>query len=563
MKKSYILFLLLLIFILTLSVLFTSCQKNDDDNEVEHMHLYNQTVVQPTCKEGGYTTKTCSSCGDTVVSDYTAQTNCSGNTWTVIKEATCTQAGEQQLKCTTCARVISTESIPMLEHQPITELTQAPSCIHEGIRTTVCGICDKKIKVENIPPIETHSYEITVIPPTESEQGKTLYICKICSHSESGNYLDKLTSTTATQIYEKASKATVRVEAYDKAGKLSAIGTGFFYTNDGNLITNYHVIATAYTVKIVFYDGQSYDVSKILGYNIAQDVAILKVNKTSTEYLEISTEKPKTGDTVYALGNPLGVNNIFTFGMVSNEKMTISGKECIAFTAPISPGNSGGPLMNSNGEVVGINSMYIPDAQNLNFAIFIDKATSLNLNNPITTQTQYTTNLKQNAYDILASYISHNCDYTSDDIYVIETIIEEEGENIGLEFSYIYDSDSGSISIEALVVDNAQYKYALTIYLNQDSTIFDVSMYDFEANQYTIEAKIDVSKSNVDYQNSFWLFSIGAFRYDPTETDKNENRKQFFYALYCLTTQEFKSMLQKSYTGLTISSFFTNWTYNQ
>jgi hypothetical protein len=88
-------------------------------------------------------------------------------------------------------------------------------------------------------------------------------------------------------------------------------------------------------------------------------------------------------------------------------------------------------------------------------------------------------------------------------------------------------------------------------------------MYDFEANQYTIEAQIDVSKANVDYETSFWLFNISAFRYDPAETDKDETRKQFFYTLYMSATQEFKSMLQKSYTGLTISSFFTNWTYNQ
>ena len=559
MKKGYI-----LLFLLSILLIFTISCKKDEGADSAHEHNYIETVIAPTCKEGGHTNKTCAECGDYIYCNYVSPTSCTpADEWVVTKEPTCSAVGEKQQKCKTCGDTIKIEAIPMLEHQPITNVTKLPTCLEQGIKKTFCGICNKALNVENIPVLQTHDYEIITIPPTTETQGKTIYTCKLCKHSEEGEYLEKISGIEATEIYERASKATVRVEAYDKGGKLSSIGTGFFYTNDGKLITNYHVIATAYTAKIVFYNGDSYTVTQILGYNITQDVAILKIDKSDTDCLEISTQNVKTGDTVYALGNPLGVNNIFTFGMVSNQNMTISGKECIAFTAPISPGNSGGPLMNSKGEVVGINTMYIPDAQNLNFAILIDKATSLSISNPVTTQSQYTTNLKHNAYDILSSYIAHNADHTNEDIYTIVKVVEEQNGNVGLEYKYTYDSELGALTIDVFVIKGAQYKYALTIYLNQGTTIYDVSMYDFEANQYTIEAKIDVSKQNVDYETSFFLFEISAFRYDPAETDKTETRKQFFYTLYMSATQEFKALLQKSYTGLTISSFFTNRSYNQ
>ncbi len=557
MKKSYILLL-----VLALLIFLISCQGKNDESP-EHMHLYNQEVKSATCQEGGYTTKVCTTCGDTITTDYTARVECSGEAWTTTKEATCTQTGERQQSCKTCGKLLSVEAIPMTEHQPVTSVSKLPTCLEEGIRTTTCGICSKVLGAENISALETHDFEITTIPSTSSSQGKTIYTCKICKHSEQGEFLDKITGVEATEIYEKASKATVRVEAYDKGGKLCSIGTGFLYTANGRVITNYHVIATAYTAKVIFYDGTSYSVASVLGNSPAQDVAILQINKTNADYLEISTEKVKTGDTVYALGNPLGVNNIFTSGIVSNESMTISGKECIAFTAPISPGNSGGPLMNSRGEVVGINSMYIPDAQNLNFAILIDKATSLDQSSPVTTQALYTSMLKQNAYDILMAYIAKNYDYTEDETYVIKSVLPEEGENVGLEYRYTYDSEASLVVIDVLVIKGAQYKYDLSIYMYQGTTIYDVTMYDFEANQTTIEATIDASKALTGYSESFWLFSILEFRYDPAEADKTETRKEFFYTLYTLATDDFKAMLQKSYTGLTILEFFPNWTYNQ
>lgn len=559
MKKRYALFLVLLVSL----ALLVSCKTRVTDKD--HDHMYTETVIAPTCTKGGHTDMVCKICGDSVYCDYKPPVDCApSEKWVVTKESTCTEVGEKQQLCKYCGKVIRKEAVPLAEHLPVSSITQMPTCLNEGIKTTLCSVCKKPISAENIPTNNNHDFEITSIPPTATTAGKTVYTCKLCKYSKEGEYVDAVTGATATEIYEKISKATVRIEAYDKGGKSSSVGSGFAITSDGKIVTNYHVIAGAYTLKVKYYDGTTYNVTQVLAYNSSQDVAVLKINKTDSSYLEIAEEKVKTGDTVYALGNPYGVNNIFTSGIVSNQSMTISGKECIAFTAPISPGNSGGPLVNDEGRVVGINTMYIPDAQNLNFAIFIDKAISLDISNPTTTQALYSATLKQNAYEVFASYIVNNADTVSGDIYTIKNTQAEQNGNVGFDFKYVYDAENSRISLSIFVVSAGQYQFELKIIMGAKAKVYDVIMYDYQANQATIVATIDASKSMTTYTESFKHFQISEFRYSSAETEaeKNEIRKKLFFDLYNTTIEELKTFLGKTYTGLTISPFFSNWNYS-
>lgn len=559
MKKSYIALLVLLVLAL---FSFSACEQ--ESNEQEHKHSYTEKVIVPTCQAKGYTNRVCTDCGETTNYNYTALADCSPcENWVVTKEATCTQVGEKQKKCITCGRVLEREVIPLAEHQPVETITRVPTCLDTGIKTTTCNACNKLLHTEPIEKNNTHDFELFTNPPTETSLGSTTYICKKCNHTEQGDYVEIKSGLTATEVYEIVSASTVRVESYDKAGKLSTIGTGFFYAPQGKLITNYHVIASAYTIKLLFYDGTRCEVASILGYNRAEDVAILQADYDNQAYLEISTENVKTGDTVYALGNPLGVNNIFTAGMVSNQSISISGKECIAFTAPISPGNSGGPLLNSEGKVVGINSMYIPEAQNLNFAILIDKATSLSTESPVTSQAHYISNLSTNAFDIFASYIVNNYTSTDGEVYVMLFEEKETAETAGFEYRYVFDSEKNEIFIEVAIINKGQIKYVFDLYLpTTNGGKSYASLYDLNANQTTIEAQIPVSNPNVDYETSFWMFSIVKFRYDTADTQNTDLINRFFYSVYDMTTEHLKNTLKKSYTGLTISSFGYSWTYS-
>ena len=174
---------------------------------------------------------------------------------------------------------------------------------------------------------------------------------------------------TAPEIAEKALAATVYLEMKDNTGKTLGFGSGFFVKP--NLIaTNYHVIAGAAsgTAKLV----GKYTTYKIEGFTAtdeANDLALLKVSAYRIKPLPLGNSNAvKIGDTVYVAGNPKGLEGTFSDGIISSRRDKYT-KERFQMTAPISPGSSGGPVLNSKGEAIGIAFMTIEGGQNLNFAI--------------------------------------------------------------------------------------------------------------------------------------------------------------------------------------------------
>ncbi len=185
----------------------------------------------------------------------------------------------------------------------------------------------------------------------------------------------RTTPPTATSIAEKCLPSVVQITT-DKA-----LGTGFF-TEKGVIVTNYHVIEGASQIKVKLYNGQEYNINTVLGYDKNYDIALLSLPGKGTP-LAISRFAPKTGDTAYAIGNPLGLDNTFSNGAISNASRMYDDVEYIQTTAAISSGNSGGPLLNAYGEVIGINTMQYVDGQNLNFALNITQVFDVDRSNPI------------------------------------------------------------------------------------------------------------------------------------------------------------------------------------
>ena len=179
------------------------------------------------------------------------------------------------------------------------------------------------------------------------------------------------TAQTVPEIAEKALAATVYLEMQDSNGKTLGFGSGFFVKP--NLIaTNYHVIAGASsgTAKLV----GKYTTYKIEGFTATDednDLALLKVSAYGIQPLLLGkSDAVKIGDTVYVAGNPKGLEGTFSDGIISSRRDKYT-KERFQMTAPISPGSSGGPVLNSKGEVIGVSvsAHRDLDAQNLNFAI--------------------------------------------------------------------------------------------------------------------------------------------------------------------------------------------------
>jgi len=176
-------------------------------------------------------------------------------------------------------------------------------------------------------------------------------------------------------VIERAERSVVRFDV--KSATDTWLGSGFVIESSGVIMTNHHVMAGATTAKVTFQNGRSYDVVGTKLLDAAQDIAIVKINATDLPVLELVSVLPRKGDIAIALGAPHGLSFSASQGIISairdlsaeaNEKEIIAGT-LLQTTAPISPGNSGGPLINSSGWVVGMNTLVFTIGQNLNFAI--------------------------------------------------------------------------------------------------------------------------------------------------------------------------------------------------
>ena len=170
---------------------------------------------------------------------------------------------------------------------------------------------------------------------------------------------------TAAEIYAANVNSTVGIKTsvstnfFGYQTQAAASGSGFILTNDGYIVTNYHVVEGAESIQVTTYDNNSYD-AKLIGYDESSDVAVLKIDaKGLTPVTLGDSDNMNVGDCVVAIGNPLGeLTFSLTSGSVSalNRKITISNTamNLIQTDCAINSGNSGGALFNSHGEVIGI-----------------------------------------------------------------------------------------------------------------------------------------------------------------------------------------------------------------
>ncbi len=142
--------------------------------------------------------------------------------------------------------------------------------------------------------------------------------------------------------------------------KSSALGSGVIVSENGYILTNNHVVKGAEEIKVILYDKREFK-GKVVGTDPRTDLAVIKINAKGLPTIKVGESgKLKTGDIVLAIGNPFGLNQTITMGIVSAVGRSNIGladfEDFIQTDAPINPGNSGGALVNTNGELVGINT---------------------------------------------------------------------------------------------------------------------------------------------------------------------------------------------------------------
>ncbi|MDQ3818296.1 MAG: tetratricopeptide repeat-containing serine protease family protein [Acidobacteriota bacterium] len=178
--------------------------------------------------------------------------------------------------------------------------------------------------------------------------------------------------TTLPELVRNVKPSVVGVISYDAKGEVQITGTGFF-VRPGQVITNLHVIEGARRVEIRTLDGKgkTYEVKGLLNVDDEGDLALLSLDmpQDRDRSLELSTALPEEGEDVFVIGNPLRLEGSVSNGIVSAVREVPGLGQIIQITAPISHGNSGSPLFNMKGQVIGIVSMKVTNGQNINLAL--------------------------------------------------------------------------------------------------------------------------------------------------------------------------------------------------
>jgi len=170
---------------------------------------------------------------------------------------------------------------------------------------------------------------------------------------------------------------TVGVIMNDRTGSPNSIGSGFFI-KPNEIVTNYHVIENSSGGNIKFHDRDNlYRIMGIVAYDEDKDIGILRVSISNNSVLHFAEyESLRIGQNVYTVGAPRGLDGTFSNGIISGFR-NIDGTNLIQITAPISPGSSGGPVLDSSGEVIGVAVGGFSDSQNLNFAVSAEELREL------------------------------------------------------------------------------------------------------------------------------------------------------------------------------------------
>lgn len=181
---------------------------------------------------------------------------------------------------------------------------------------------------------------------------------------------------TPAQISARASASVVLI----KTG--SGLGSGFVAGKDGRVATSLHVLASGGPITVVLPDSRELSDLEVMAIDEVHDLAVLRVHGIKTAALPLGdSASVRAGERVVAIGHPLGLDHTVSDGLVSAVRQLTPELSLLQISAPISPGSSGGPLLNDRGEVIGVATLVLVQGQNLNFAIPINAVKPLLLAN--------------------------------------------------------------------------------------------------------------------------------------------------------------------------------------
>ncbi|MFN6537370.1 MAG: HhoA/HhoB/HtrA family serine endopeptidase [Nostoc sp. EkiNYC01] len=230
------------------------------------------------------------------------------------------------------------------------------------------------------------SNPVIVPPPIISSSGDPNFVVKVVQNAGSAVVRIDSSRTITSRVPDEFNDPLFRRFFGDAAPQPRqrverGSGSGFIINSSGQILTNSHVVDGADRVTVTLKDGRTFD-GKVLGEDAVTDVAVIKIEANNLPTLSVgNSDILQPGEPVIAIGNPLGLNNTVTSGIISatgrsGSDIGASDKrvDYIQTDAAINPGNSGGPLLNTRGQVIAMNTAIIRGAQGLGFAIPINTA---------------------------------------------------------------------------------------------------------------------------------------------------------------------------------------------
>lgn len=183
------------------------------------------------------------------------------------------------------------------------------------------------------------------------------------------------------ELVKRIKPSAVAIETFDSKGNSLSRGSGFFVAAD-RIITNRHVIEKSTRVEVHLVDGKKFPVRGVLAIDGEGDLALLQVEvpKELAAPLPIVRSVPQEGESIVVIGNPFGLEGSVSNGIVSAVREISGYGKIIQITAPISPGSSGSPVVNMNGQVIGIATLQAAEGQSLNFAVPSERILQLKVN---------------------------------------------------------------------------------------------------------------------------------------------------------------------------------------
>jgi tetratricopeptide (TPR) repeat protein len=186
------------------------------------------------------------------------------------------------------------------------------------------------------------------------------------------------------ELVRRIKPSAVAIETFDVRGEKVSRGSGFFIDTD-RIVTNRHVLDGAHRAEIHSSTGNIYPVKAVLAIDAEGDIALLKIDAPAglIRPLPLDKTSPQEGESIVVIGNPLGLEGSVTNGIVSAVRDIPTFGRIIQITAPISSGSSGSPVVNMQGQVIGIATLQITGGQSVNFAIPSERISQLQLTAPM------------------------------------------------------------------------------------------------------------------------------------------------------------------------------------